>query len=245
MSHTLGALPFIAATANTLRRDGRAMLAAAPWSLAVFVLSLPFAILAASLYWIQGGVFLLLALVNLIAFSRMTFAWHRVIAGEGARAEAVQGGTPQAWHLLMLGGLVIVVAALARATGDLPYVLYVVLDAPPTALFFAALILVVLAIWLPVLYALATLAPALARAAVTGVAGFRGLRGEAVYPRWPLMLALGMLVSAGGLAHNKLFEYLGYATREGLAWVAVYLALFIVLTFVAGIVVSVAYRVRN
>lgn len=245
MSNTFGAGHFIGATASVMRHRGRAMLAAAPWSLAVFVLSLPFAILAASLYWIRGGQFLLLALVNLIAFARMTFAWHRAIAGEGVRAEAVQGGTPQAWHLVMLGGLAIVVTALARATGDLPYVLYMLLNAPPTALFFAALLLVVLVIWLPVLYGLATLTPALPRAAMTGVAGFRGIRGESPYPRWPLMLTLGMLVSAGGLAHNKLLEYRGYATSEGLAWVAVYLALFIVLTFVAGAMVSVAYRVRS
>ncbi|HEY9273745.1 MAG TPA: hypothetical protein VIR09_22455, partial [Achromobacter sp.] len=55
------------------------MLAAAPWSLAVFTLSLPFALLIANLFPYGGWLFLALALINLIALARMTFAWHRVI----------------------------------------------------------------------------------------------------------------------------------------------------------------------
>ncbi|MFY3603590.1 hypothetical protein ACOTHZ_12745 [Achromobacter xylosoxidans] len=242
MSNASGALSFFNATAGAIRRHGRAMLAAAPWSLAVFLLSLPFAILAASLYWLKGGLFLLFALVNLIAFSRMTYAWHRVIArADDTRIDA-GGSTAQAWHLVMLGLLAVVVTTLARATGDLPYVLFTLMNGPDSGLFFAALVPVVLVLWLPILYGLALLAPALPRAAITGATGLRGVRAAMPYPRWPLMLALGILVSAGGLAHSALYEYLGYALDGGPYWIVAYLTLFIVMTFVVGAMVSVAYR---
>ncbi len=242
MSNARGALSFFNATAGAIRRHGRAMLAAAPWSLAVFLLSLPFTILAASLYWLKGGLFLLFALVNLIAFSRMTFAWHRVIArADDTRIEA-GGSTAQAWHLVMLGLLAVVVTALARATGDPPYVLFALMNGPASGLFFAVLVPVVLVLWLPILYGLALLAPALPRAAVTGATGLRGVRAAMPYRRWPLMLALGILVSAGGLAHSALYEYLGYAVDGGPYWIVAYLTLFIVMTFVVGAMVSVAYR---
>jgi hypothetical protein len=240
LSNARGALSFFNATAGAIRRHGRAMLAAAPWSLAVFLLSLPFAILAASLYWLKGGLFLLFALVNLIAFSRMTYAWHRIIArADDTRIDA-PGSTAQAWHLVMLGLLAVVVTTLARATGDLPYVLFALMNGPDSGLFFAALVPVALVLWLPILYGL--LAPALPRAAVTGATGLRGVRAAMPYPRWPLMLALGILVSAGGLAHSALYQYLGYAVDGGPYWIVAYLTLFIVMTFVVGAMVSVAYR---
>ncbi|MGV2861861.1 hypothetical protein [Achromobacter sp. AGC39] len=243
MSQTFSARRYFSATAGAIRHQGRAMLAAAPWSLAAFLVSLPFAILAASLAWTGSGLYLLLAPVNLIAFARVTFAWHRVVVlGGGANPDAARGGSAEARHLVVFGVLVLIVAILARATGDLPYVLYMMMNGPDTNAFLAALAAAVLVVWLPVLYCVAVLALSLPRTAVTGDAGLRGIRAAMPYPRWPLVLALAVLVSLGGFAHSALTEYLHYATNEGLLWTAVYVVLFAVMTFVAAAMVAVAYR---
>ena len=219
------------------------MLAAAPWSLAAFLLSLPFAILAATLAWTGSALYMLLALINLIAFARVTFAWHRVVVlGSGANPDAARGGSAEARHLMVFSVLVLIVAVLARATGDLPYVLYMLMNGPDTNKFLAALVPAVLVVWLPVLVCVAVLALSLPRTAVTGDASLQGIRAAMPYPRWPLVLALAVLVSLGGFAHSGLTEYLHYATNAGLLWTAGYVVLFAVMTFVVAAMVAVAYR---
>lgn len=82
------------------------MLAAAPWSLAVFTLSLPFALADNPLYRLTDLRFVALTLINLIAFARMTFAWHRVVVlGDPPRNATARGGTEEARHLVLLGAI--------------------------------------------------------------------------------------------------------------------------------------------
>ena len=130
------------------------MLAAAPWSLAVFTLSLPFALLTPKPYQFRDWLFVALALVNLIAFARMSYAWHRVV-NHAADDGAARGSAGEARHLVLLAALAIGVTYLARICGDLPFVLYALLDGKNDTVFFACLTALMALIWLPVLYALA------------------------------------------------------------------------------------------
>ena len=137
MSNTPGARRFIAATASAIRTQGRAMLAAAPWSLAVFTLSLPFALLTPKPYQFRDWLFVVLALVNLIAFARMSYAWHRVV-NHAADDGAARGSAGEARHLVLLAALAIGVTYLARVCGDLPFVLYALLDGKTDKVFFSS-----------------------------------------------------------------------------------------------------------
>lgn len=243
MTHTFGPRHLIGATASAIRRQGRAMLAAAPWSLAVFTLTLPLAVMVGTLYGPLAWVLLVSALANLIAFSRMAFAWHRVIVLEdAARIDSVSGGTGQARHLVLLGALAIAAMVLARMTGDLPYLLYMVMDAPPSTLFLAVLIVVILLVWLPLLYGLAVIGLSLPRSAVTGEYGLVGIRDTMRYPRWPLMLGLAAMIALGGLAHGQLFELVIHYTDTGLAWSLLYVVSCVAATFVVMAMYAVAYR---
>lgn len=243
MSSKPGARRFLAATADTIRLHGRAMLAAAPWSLAVFTLSLPFALLIANLFPYGGWLFLALALINLIALARMTFAWHCVVALPASPGvAAARGGTAQARHLALLGVLVIAATAVARATGDLPYVIYMVLGGSNDNLFWGALFASLALIWAPVLYALAVYGLGLPRAAVTGEYGFRGARGAMPYKRWPLMLALLLLVAMAGHAGSSLRMLAYDYTATELAQSAVSVLLCIPITFAVATMYAVAYR---
>ncbi|WP_176089061.1 hypothetical protein [Achromobacter anxifer] len=243
MSHKLGARRFFAATASAIRGQGRAMLASAPWSLAAFMLTLPVALMSANLFPYAGWPLLALALVNLIALARMTFAWHRVIGLQGpAGAADARGGTAEARHLALLGLLVLAVAALARATGDLPFLVYVLTNGSGDHLFWIALAAALMLVWLPVLYALALYGQALPRVAATGEYGLRGLRAAAPYPCWPLMLALLLLTALAGYAgyalRTQIYEYPEVGMAQGvLAAVLCMPVLFVVMAMYA-----VAYR---
>lgn len=219
------------------------MLGAAPWSLAAFALSLPFALLVSTLYKPSDWLFVLLALVNLIALARTTFAWHRVIVpGHAKGAETAHGGSGEAWHLVVLAAITIAVAALGRGTGDVPYVLYMVMNAPAGAVFFCALIALLTLVWLPVLYALAVFGLSLPRAAATGECGFRGIRAAMPYRRWPLMLMLLALVGVAGLTYGNLYELVHFFTGIGLIQAVLGTVLCVSLTFVVTAMYAVAYR---
>jgi len=222
------------------------MLAAAPWSLAVFTLSLPFALLTSTQYGAMGWLFLALALVNLIAFARMTFAWHRVVNPIDAwNADAARGGTAEARHMVLLGAFAIAVTAIARATGDLPYLLFMVIGGSNDGLFYGSLMALLVLIWVPVLYALAVYGLSLPRAAVTGEYGFRGIRAAMRYKRWPLVLALFALLAMAGRATNALRPLTYQYTDAALAHGAMNIVLCAAAAFVATTMYAVAYRDSN
>lgn len=254
MSIKLGAGRLVAATASVLRRQGRAMLAAAPWSLAAFTLTLPFALTFSRLNQPSDLLWAALALINLIAFARMTYAWHRIAAlGEAASLPAARGGSGEARYLVLLSAIAIVITALARATGDLPYAVYMLLDAPPDGRFYAALLAALAVIWLPVLYALAVYGVSLPRAAVTGEYGLGGIRADEAgtggvrapmpYPRWPLMVCLLALIAMASFAAINL-EPLTYGAFEADHWpmAAPSVLLCVPITFVVMAMYAVAYR---
>lgn len=238
MSHKFGARRFFAATAGAIRGQGRAMLASAPWSLAAFTLSLPFALMSANLFPYAGWPSLALALVNLIALARMTHAWHRVVNLRSAAG----GGVSQVRHLALLGALVIAVTAVARITGDLPYVIYMMLGGSNDTLFWGALFASLALIWVPMLYALAVYGLSLPHAAVSGEWGIRNARGAMPYKRWPLQCALLLLVAAAGHAGYTL-RMLEYGDGAA-AWAqsAASVLLCIPITFVVTTMYAVAYR---
>jgi len=243
VSSKLGAGRFIAATVGAIRQHGRAMLAAAPWSLAVFTLTLPFALMTSRLYGLVDWLILVLALVCLIAFARTTYAWHRVILlGETAHAAAPRGGSPEARHLVLLGGLTIAVMALARATGDLPYVLYMLMGGANEPLFYGVLIALLTVVWVPVLYGLAVYGLCLPRAVVKGAYGFGVVRAATRYPRWPLMLGFVVLLILAAHAANDLlplmYDYVGVQALQGVLGAVACVAM----TFVLTAMIAVAYR---
>lgn len=220
------------------------MLAAAPWSLAVFTLSLPFALADTPLYQLTDLVFVALTLINLIAFARMTFAWHRaVVLGNIPRDTTARGGTAEAKHLVLLAALAIAVAALGRATGDLPFVVYVLLNGAEDIRFWGALIASTAIIWLPVLYALATYGLSLPRVATTGEYGFGHIRAAMPYPRWPLMLMLLALVVVAGFTASVLSPLTyTFVTGADVAYAALGVVLSVLATFVVTAMYAVAYR---
>nr|WP_255702020.1 hypothetical protein [Bordetella sp. LUAb4] len=219
------------------------MLGAAPKSLAVFAFSLPFALLVSRLYQPSDCLFVLAALVNLIAFARTTFAWHRVVNQRDAKDSAgADGSTGEARHLVLLAAITIAVAALGRATGDVPYILYVVMNAPADAVFFGTLIVLLALIWVPVLYALAVYGLTLPRTALTGDYGFRGIRAAMPYKRWPLMLMLLVLVSVAGLTYGFLYELKHDFTATGPIQALLGTILCVLIAFVVTTMYAVAYR---
>lgn len=243
MASKLGAGRLITATVGVIRQHGRHMLAAAPWSLAAFTLTLPFALVVSSLYGIRDWLILVLALVSLIAFARTTYAWHRVVVlGEAPNAGKARGGGAQARHFMLLGALTIGVMALARATGDLPYVLYMLMGGADEPMFYGVLIALLALVWLPVLYGLAVYGLSLPRAAVAGAYGFGAVRAAMRYPRWPLMLAFFVLLVLAAHATNDLrpllYDYVGLQALQGVLGAVACVAM----TFVLTAMTAVAYR---
>jgi len=243
LSNKLGARHFLAATADAMRQQGRAMLAAAPLSLALFILSLPFALLITNLFPYGNGLFMALALINLIALARMTCAWHRVVQpADLTDVGATRGSAAQARHLALLCALVIAGTAMARATGDLPYVIYMVLAGSNDAVFWSVLCAALALIWVPTLYALAMYGLSLPRAAVAGEYRFHAARAAMPYKPWPLMLALLMLIAAAGHA-GYILGMLAYGYPDvGLARAAMSALLCVPLVFVVATMYAVAYR---
>lgn len=219
------------------------MLAAAPWSLALFIVSLPFALLIANLFPYGDGLFMALALINVILLARMTCAWHRVVKpGDPAGVGATRGSAAQARHLALLSALVIAATAMARATGDLPYVIYMVLTGSNDTVFWSALCAALALIWVPTLYALAMYGLSLPRAAVTGEYGFQATRAAMPYKPWPLMLALLMLIAAAGHA-GYILGMVAYGYPDvGLARAAMSALPCIPLVFLVAAMYAVAYR---
>ncbi|MGS1011763.1 hypothetical protein [Achromobacter anxifer] len=243
MPNKLGARRLAAATAGAIHLRGRAMLAAAPWSLAVYTLTLPFALRIANLFPHGSWLLLALALSNLIALARMSFAWHRVVnLQDPAGVAAAEGGTAEARHLLLLGALVIAVTVLARITGDLPFVIYMVMGGSDGNLFWGALFAALALLWVPALYAFAECGLSLPRAAVTGEFGFRAARAAMPYKRWPLMFAPLVLIAVAGYAGSTQCMLTDGCTVAESAQSAVGALLCVPITFVVATMYAVAYR---
>ena len=135
--------------------------------LTVFTLSLPFALLTPKPYQFRDWLFVALALVNLIAFAHEL----RLAPGRQSRPTMARRAARRGRHLVLLAALAIGVTYLARICGDLPFVLYALLDSKNDTVFFACLTALMALIWLPVLYALAVAGLSLPRVAVTGEYG--------------------------------------------------------------------------
>lgn len=218
------------------------MLAAAPFSLAVFTLTLPFPLITSTLYGPRDWVMFALALVNLIAFARVTYAWHRAaVPGDGSNVETARGGTGEARHLALLGIVSIALMVLARTSGDLPYVIYMLMGGSDASWFYGVLLASVLVVWLPVLYAAAAYALSLPSAAVKGEYRFREMRVAMRYPRWPLMLGLFALLVLAGFAAGSL-RPLTYGFTDGIVPGAVGAVLCVAMTFVLTAMFAAAYR---
>ena len=145
---------------------------------------------------------------------------------------------------MLLAALAIGVTYLARICGDLPFVLYALLDGKNDTVFFACLTALMALIWLPVLYALAVAGLSLPRVAVTGEYGFRDARAAMRYPRWPLMLALLLLLAIGSFVAMDLQPLLYYPTGARIAYGVVGTLLCVLITFLLMTMVAVAYRDR-
>ena len=129
------------------------MLAAAPWSLAVFTLSLPFALLTPAVPVPRLAV----RCARAGQPDRLRAHELRLAPGRQSRGRRWRGARSagEARHLVLLAALAIGVTYLARICGDLPFVLYALLDGKNDTVFFACLTALMALIWLPVLYALA------------------------------------------------------------------------------------------
>ena len=182
---------------------------------------------------------MVLALVNLIAFARMSYAWHRVV-NHAADDGAARGSAGEARHLVLLAALAIGVTYLARVCGDLPFVLYALLDGKTDKVFFSSLTALMALIWLPVLYALA-------------VAARRG-HGRVWIPRrarGDALPALAADAGAAAVAGDRQLHRHGPATaavlphrRARIAYGVVGTLLCVLITFLLMTMVAVAYRDR-
>lgn len=219
------------------------MLTAAPWSLAVFVVTLPIALI---LTWYAGPylpLFLLLAVLNMVALARVTLVWYRMTILEGAAyVWTPWGGRARARYLIVLVLLIAVAAALLQMTGDIPYVVYVVLSESSEVLFYGALFVVLLMVWTPFMYVGSVCLLSLAHAAVTGKFGYWRTRPSLRFKRWPLMAALCLLMSCAGVTRSMLTDYGKIWSTDNLGYGVSGMLLCIVLAGVVTVMSAVAYR---
>ena len=97
-------------------------------------------------------------------------------------------------------------------------------------------------IWLPVLYALAVVAcPCASRSRASMDSATRAAMR---YPRWPLMLALLLLLVIGSFIAMDLQPLLYYPTGARIAYGVVGTLLCVLITFLLMTMVAVAYRDR-
>ncbi len=219
MARKLAGRRLIALTFNAIGKSGRHMVASAPWSLCVFFLSLPFALLAFKSVGAIQFLFLLLALINLLALARMTFAWTDVVASRDAVVEQPKrAANAEAKHLALLVLFVVVAGAVLRASADIPLWLYFALNSGGDAKFFVALFCVLGLIWVPTISAGAVYVPSLPRAASSGEYGFKVVRQTMVFRRWPLAMVLFSLVVSAGVTKTLVADIARRATLSGIAY---------------------------
>lgn len=243
MSGTLASGRYIAQTLRVIRQQGARMLAAAPWSFGLFILTLPFAMAVPRFGGSVRYLFFALALLNLLALARTTYAWHRtIVLADAMDSRGVQQTEAEAKHLALLTLFIAVPVLILRATEDIPILIYFAMDGASDARFFIALFLAMAAVWGPMLYAGASFALSLPSAAVSGKYGFRALRIAMRVKRWPLVLALLMLTALVGFAKSAMREVVRYATASGVAYTVLFVVLSIVMIVFVTAMFAVAYR---
>lgn len=219
------------------------MLTAAPLSLAVFVLTLPIALI---LTWYAGSYlhpFLLLAALNMVALARVTLAWYRMTILEGAAyVWTPWGGRARVGYLILLALLVTVAAVLLQMTGDIPYAVYVFLSESGQIAFFCALFVVLVILWTPFLYLGTVCLLSLAHAAATGKFGYWRMPHATRFKRWPLMAALCLLMACAGMTRSMLTDYGKAWSTDNLGYGVSGMVLCILLAGVVIVMSAVTYR---
>ncbi|MFD4839890.1 hypothetical protein ACFWP0_20470 [Achromobacter sp. NPDC058515] len=206
MSTKLSASRLIALTACALKQQGARLMTSAPWSLAVFVLSLPIVLLAPRLIELaHPGLVALVAVVNLLALVRVSMSWHRLIALSGpAEGPAWRLGRAGWKYLGLVVVFAVVAAALVSANDVMPFLVYVALNnVGGDVLFFGSVLAAWAVMWGGVPYVLGTFALSLPRVAVSGKYDFlrmRKLRASI----WPLVGVQLMLIGSAALARDTL-----------------------------------------
>ncbi|CAB3685081.1 hypothetical protein [Achromobacter pestifer] len=219
------------------------MLTAAPCSLAVFVVTLPVALILTRYAGSYLPLFLLLAVLNMVALARVTLAWYRMTILEGAvYAWTPWGGRARARYLIVLVLLIAVAAALLQTTGDIPYMVYVVLSENSEVLFYCVLFVVLVLVWTPFMYLGSVGLLSLAHMAVTGKLEYASMRPSMRFKRWPLMAALCLLMACAGVTRSMLTDYGKIWSTDNLGYGVLGMLLCIILAGVVTVMSAVAYR---
>jgi hypothetical protein len=239
----LAGTQLIALTFKAILQQGRRMMATAPGSLAAFIITLPFALLVSDSVGTMQFVFLLLAMVNLLALARVTFAWFGMLVGrDTAAAQLARGGNAEAKHLALLVLFVVVVGAILRASADIPILLYFAMKGVGDAGFFIALFIVLGLLWVPFVYAGAVVALSWVRAVAAGEYGFKAMRDAMRFKRWPLVTALFVLLVSVGFTKAMVADVARFPTTSGVGFSAAGMLISIGMFVIVSVMCAVAYR---
>lgn len=242
MSNKLPASRYFALTASTLRQEGNRLFKSAPWASAVFILTLPIALLLPHLSSVSSA-FFLIVVVNMLALTRVSVAWLRqtVLGGHADNADW-RLGKPEWKAVALLALLIAIGTGLMYATARVPILIYFSLDGNADSVFFACLFLALAAIWAPVLYGVSTFAPSLARVAVSGQYNFWRTRQARRVRAWPMMCMLFLLavfvVITGALLATAISDMSATAIGLGLLGILLCIGLLMMTTTMC----AVAYR---
>lgn len=241
MPTKLSASRLVTLTASAIRQHGRVMMTAAPWSLALFVLSLPFVLLTPKLIQlVHPGFVAILCAGNLLTLVHVSLAWHRRIAAYGA-AEGPRGA---GWKYLVLIVLFSALAvALVSANDVMPFLVYIALNnRGGDVLFFACVFAAWAVMWGGLPYLIGTFALSLPSVAVSGKYDFRRLRGALRTSVWPMVGMQLMLIGSAVLTRVALSRLLWERSGASLAQSVLGIVFCVVSVLVATAMCAVAYR---
>lgn len=208
----------------------------------MFFLTLPITLLLQHLGLVYTKYFLF-AVVNVLALTRMSAAWHRhIVLGERADAADRRWGKGE-WKLLAL--LVVLIAAatgLAYATSRVPILIYFSLNGGADSVFYVSLFLALAAMWGPVLYLASTFALSFPRAAVAGTYDLWRMRRARRVSAWPLMSVLFLLAVFMVLTGALLAVAVSDISLASIALGGLGILLCVALVAVATAMCAVAYR---
>nr|WP_315528197.1 hypothetical protein [uncultured Achromobacter sp.] len=242
VSSKLPASRYFALTASTLRQRGYALWRSTPWAFALFVLTLPIALLLPHLSLVYSP-FFLVVVVNVLALTRLSVAWLRqTVAGSQADDADWRLRKPEWKVVALLALLVVIGTGLMYATARVPILIYFSLGGNADSVFFVSLFLALAAIWAPVLYVVSTFAPSLARVAVSGQYDFWRTRQARRVRAWPMMsmlfLLAAFLVITGALLSRAVSEMSAAAIALGVLGILLCIGLVMMATTMS----AVAYR---
>lgn len=242
MSNKLPASRYFALTASTLWQEGNRLFKSTPWAFAVFILTLPIALLLPHLSLVHSAFFLLVA-VNALALTRVSVAWIRqIIPGGHGHGADWRLGKAEWKYLALLALLIAIGTGLMYATARVPIVIYFGLDGVADSVFFVSLFLALAAIWGPVLYAVSTFFQSFAQVAVSGRYDFWRTRQARRVHAWPMMSMLFLLavflVITGALLSRAISEMSAAAIALGTLGILLSIGLVMMTTTMCAI----AYR---